>query len=205
MSDEDRDKWQRKYREGAYAARKHPSVYLQQQLSALAPPRQRALDLACGAGRNTLFLAAQGYQVDAIDIAGEALLRGQNSAAEGSLAGITWHEHDLDTGLPPGLDQYGLIIMIRYLDITLLREATQRLMQGGYVLAEVHLQTDRPVAGPGSDRFRAMPDALVEVADGLEIIDYAEGISTDPDGNAVALARLLARVGGRLTKKNAHP
>lgn len=193
MSQEDRDKWQRKYREGAYASRPHPCVYLQQQLPALAPPCRRALDLACGAGRNALYLAGHGYQVDAVDISAEGLQQGKCAAAEQGLAGIHWHQHDLDAGLPANLDRVGLVIMIRYLDMALLRAATQHLVPGGYVLAEVHLQTDVPVAGPGSERFRVAPGKLAGVADGLDVIDYSEGIITDPDGRAVALARLLAR------------
>lgn len=193
MSQEDREKWQQKYREGAYASRLHPSVYLQQHLPELAPPCLQALDLACGAGRNALYLAAQSYQVDALDIAAEGLQRGKTLATDAGLAGIRWHEHDFDRGLPPALDQYGLVIMVRYLDIVLLRVAIKRLVKGGYVLAEVHLQTDKPVAGPGSNRFRAAPGALASVADGLDIIDSFEGETTDPDGSAVALARLLAR------------
>lgn len=193
LSQEDREKWQQKYREGAYASRLHPSVYLRQQLPALAPPCLQALDLACGAGRNALYLAAQGYQVDAVDIAAEGLQRGKTSAADAGLAGIRWREHDLDTGLPPELDQYGLIIMIRYLDLALLRLATQRLAPGGYLLAEVHLQTDESVAGPGSNRFRVAPGVLASAVDDLDVIDSFEGMTTDPDDSVVALARLLAR------------
>ncbi|HDZ09483.1 methyltransferase domain-containing protein [Pseudohongiella sp.] len=193
MSHEDREKWQRKYREGAYASRHHASVYLQQHLPTLAPPLHRALDLACGAGRNALFLARQGYQVDAVDIAAEGLARGKTSADDEGLDNICWYEHDLDAGLPVRPDQYGLIIMIRYLDIALLRAATQHLVKGGYVLAEVHLQTDVSVTGPGSKRFRVAPGTLASVADDLDMIDYSEGVTTDPDGSVVALARLLAR------------
>jgi SAM-dependent methyltransferase len=192
MSDADRAKWQRKYHDGAYASRRHPSMYLQQHLPAMAPPCKRALDLACGAGRNALYLAAKGYQVDAVDIAAEGLQRGK-AAAGNSLAGINWHEHDLDAGLPDALDQYGLIVMIRYLDIALLGMASERLLPGGYLLAEVHLQTDEAVAGPASRDFRVAPGTLSGAAAGLDIIDLWEGKTTDPDGSDVALARLLAR------------
>ena len=193
LSHEDREKWQRKYREGAYTSRLHPAVYLQQQLPALAPPCNRALDLACGAGRNALYLAAQGYQVDAVDIAAEALARGRQTAKEQQLEGISWYEHDLDTGLPAQLDQYGLVIMVRYLDIALLQAASKKLAKGGYLLAEVHLRSVTPVAGPGSDRFRAAPGDLKCAAAQLDILDYFEGLAIDPDGSTVALARLLAR------------
>ena len=193
MSHEDREKWQQKYREGAYTSRCHPSDYLRQQLPALIPPCRRALDLACGAGRNALYLAAEGYQVDAVDIAAEALQRGKNAAMEQQLDGLRWYEHDLDTGLPEQLGQYGLVIMFRYLDIALLQAASQHLVKGGYLLAEVHLRTDAPVAGPGSDRFRAAPGDLERAAAAMDVIDYSEGLTSDPDGRPVALARLLAR------------
>jgi len=64
---------------------------------------------------------------------------------------------------------------------------------GGYLLSEVHLQTDQPVAGPSGAAFRATAGELKAAAAGLEIIDYSEGFTVDPDGNEVALARLLAQ------------
>ena len=194
VSHDDREKWQLKYRRGAYAGRRHPASYLQQQLPALTPPCKRALDLACGAGRNALYLAGQGYHVDAVDIAREGLQRGRAAAMEDTLAGIQWHEQDLDDGLPAALTGYGLILMIRYLDIDLLRAVCRRLQPGGYILAEVHLQSDSPVAGPSSNDFRAAPGALADVAADLDIIDCWEGITADSDGKDVALARLLARL-----------
>lgn len=193
LSQEDREKWQRKYQQGAYTSRRHPAWYLQQQLPMMTPPGKRALDLACGAGRNALYLAGQGYRVDALDIAAEALQRGEIAAMNQELDGIRWHEHDLDTGLPVWLNQYDLVIMVRYLDIALLQAAARSLVKGGYLLAEVHLRTDVPVAGPDSNRFRAEPGALKRVAAGMDVIDYFEGIVSDPDGSTVALARLLAR------------
>ncbi|MEX2332636.1 MAG: methyltransferase domain-containing protein [Pseudohongiella sp.] len=193
MSDADREKWDNRYREGAYAERGHASAYLVECLPLMQPPRARALDLACGAGRNALYLASQGFTVDAVDIATEALLRGSQAAEAASLQGINWVQQDLDAGLPGGLDDYGLIIMMRYLDITLLRAAAQQLLPGGYLLAEVHLQTDQKVAGPSGSAFRAVAGDLKTAATDLDIIDYSEGLELDPDGRQVALARLLAR------------
>ena len=58
-------------------------------------PRGRALDLACGTGRNALHLAAEGYQVDAMDISAVALERGAARAAELGVA-VNWINADLD-------------------------------------------------------------------------------------------------------------
>lgn len=230
MSEVDRQKWEKRYREGAYAALSHPSACLVQAFAVIQPAAPRpspaypsqacstpgsatdeqhcasavslstvgntipaALDIACGAGRNSHWLASHGYQVDAVDISAEALARGRQHAEAAGLTGISWHQHDLDTGLPEAFSGYQLIIMMRYLDIALLQLSVARLLPGGYVLAEVHLQSDKAVAGPSGSAFRAEPGALQRAAHGLELIDYFEGVTIDPDGRQVALARLLAK------------
>ena len=50
MSRADRKKWNERYRAGAFAERTHPSALLEDWIDRL--PLGRALDLACGAGRN---------------------------------------------------------------------------------------------------------------------------------------------------------
>jgi len=198
VSTADKQKWETRYREGAYAERTHPSVYLQHALNVMGKPLRscKALDLACGAGRNALYLAVNGFEVDAVDIASEALQRGQQAAAAASVDHIFWREHDLDQSLDPALTHYGLIIMMRYLNVPLLIDMVKRLAPGGYLLSEVHLQTDHAVAGPSGNNFRAVPGELKSATGGLEIIEYTEGLETDPDGSTVAVARLLARKPG---------
>ena len=216
MSQADKEKWDARYRDGAYATRNYPSPFLVQALKMIGTPpsNARALDLACGAGRNALYLASQGYCVDAVDISGAALQRGaraaqdraaieqlssDNTTGEGDTGevragSVNWIEHDLDLPLGPALSGYGLIIIMRYLDLDLLRTASARLLPGGYLICEVHLQCDEAVTGPSGMRVRAAPVALKAAADGLEIIEYFEGIIDDPDGSRAAVARLLGRM-----------
>ncbi len=74
MSRSDRDKWNDRYRRGAYRERSQPSVLVKEYVPDIFASQQaanggdgtlRALDLACGAGRNALYLARLGYGVDA--------------------------------------------------------------------------------------------------------------------------------------------
>src|SRR5690606_16752798 len=108
------------------------------------------LDLACGRGRNALFLARHGFHVDALDISAEALQGGREAAAAESLDDIRWTLHDLDDGLEDGLEgiaqaqQYAVAIVMRYLDLPLLQVAANRLRPGGHLLCEVHLQPALP-------------------------------------------------------------
>lgn len=198
MSDADRDKWNDRYREGAYADRDQPSLLVVEHAADIAATQRaaaepgvklRALDLACGAGRNARYLATLGYDVDAVDIAGEALARGAVLSGD---ANIRWLEHDLDLGLPRSLGDYDLILIIRYLDLSLVAAAAERLRPGGYLVCEAHLITDAAVIGPRDPAFRAAPGELRRAAATLDVVESWEGIVRDPDGRDAALARLVA-------------
>ena len=73
MSADDAERWNARYADGAYAGRTRPSQLLLQWQR--LPRVGRALDVACGAGRNALHLAGLGYQVDAVDVSSAALQR----------------------------------------------------------------------------------------------------------------------------------
>lgn len=189
MSDADREKWEKRYREGAYRARTYPSEFLVEWLPKL--PRGRALDVACGAGRNALCLAEAGYEVDAMDISAVALGRLRDAAAERGLA-VNAIEADLETAPPPA-GPYDLIVMVRYVNADLIRGVPLILSDGGCFVCEEHLETDEDVVGPSDPAFRVAPGELRELASGLEILHYSERLVTDPDGRTAALARLAAR------------
>lgn len=200
MSESDRQKWNDRYREGAYAGRTRPSTLVTEYVpdiyavhrSVTGDERPRALDLACGAGRNALYLADLGYQVDALDISSEALARGAGESQARRLP-ISWVEHDLDLGLPRGLRDYHLAVLMRYLDLSLVTAVAERLCPGGYLVCESHLATSQPVIGPRDPNFRAAPGELLGAVAGLDVAEYWEGYTQDPDGRQVALARLVAR------------
>ncbi len=188
MSAADRRKWDARYRAGAYESRPHPSAFLESCLP-LLPRQGRALDLACGTGRNALFLAGLGLTVDAVDISSIALAKGRSQAA--GLA-IDWLERDLDDGVDCST-RYDLIVNIRYVNLPLLERLVVNLNPNGLLLVEQHLRTDRPVVGPGNPAFRVRPGELKQVAKMLNVVRFEEGLFEDPDGNTAALARLAAR------------
>ncbi len=190
MSDADRHRWNERYRLGAYADREHPSPWL---LACLPrAPTGRALDVACGAGRNALHLAEWGYAVTGVDISGEALARGAWSAHGRGLV-VDWIERDLDTG--PGVEgPFDLIVLIRYVDLALLETLCRKLAPGGCLVVEEHLATERDdVAGPRNAAFRVPPGALRQAARRLDVIESFEGEVSDPDGRSAVVARLFAR------------
>jgi tellurite methyltransferase len=187
----ERDKWNQRYRDGAYEGRTHPTALLAEWLP--RAPAGRALDVACGAGRNALYLAANGYDVDALDISDVALARASQSATDRALT-IRWIAADLDetpaTALPAG--EYDLIVWVRYIQRHLMPHLIARLKPGGVLLCEQHLTSRVPVAGPTNAAFRLAPGELRRDAEGLRVVYYREGPLVDPDGRTVALAQLVA-------------
>lgn len=189
MSRADSEKWNKRYRDGAYAERTLPSAFLASWIERLPPGR--ALDVACGAGRNALYLAAQGFEVDAVDISGEALGRARDTA-QGSGLSVNWLQHDLDE--PLALDgSYQLILIIRYVNLPLVRQLTASLAPGGYLVCEQHLVTEADVIGPTNPSYRVKPGDLLDVVQPLQIHHFEEALVPDPDGRTAALARLVAQ------------
>ena len=199
MSAEDRSKWNARYAEGAYDERPHPSVFLR-DCAQLLPPPGHALDVACGAGRNAIHLARQGWTVDAVDISPVALERArQRSRQRGERLPIHYLEQDLDAGFAIA-GEYDLIVNIRYVNLPLLRSLIGRLRPGGALLVEQHLavaphlsqEEADAVVGPRNPAFRVASGGLRRLARGLEVRRWQEGLVREPDGATAALARLLA-------------
>lgn len=204
MSTQDKEKWDAKYEAGAFTSRPYPGVFLKESLDSIKKTLEevgmhapwRALDIACGAGRNTHFLSCNGFQVDAVDISATGLQRAAENTPTDAL-NINWHQHDLDHGLPTELlgehAGYHLIVMMRYVNLALLRTLPDLLAPNGYLICEEHLQTDQAVSGPKSQRFRVAPGDLETHTRPLAVEHIREGLIQDPDGEAACVARILSK------------
>lgn len=190
----DKQKWDRRYYRGFDVDRSQPSEWLLRCLSICGFPRGadlRALDVACGAGRNALYLAALGFSVDAVDISSVALAQALLAARERELR-INWIEADLDLPFRPPRS-YDLIVMTRYLNLPLLDRLLDGLKPGGWLVCEEHLQSTAAAAGPRRAEYRVAPGALAAACSRLLIHTEEEGTIRDPDGRTVAVARVLVQ------------
>ena len=105
--------WSKTLREHAdKLAHRPPNAHLMAEAAKLSPGR--ALDAGCGHGTETLWLAAHGWQVSAVDFSAAALAHGRSlaEAAGADLAArIDWIESDLATWTPePG--HYELVVCL---------------------------------------------------------------------------------------------
>ena len=204
MQQSDRQRWDKRYRNGAYAERTWPSAYLEQSMLKILPAASgaRALDLACGRGRNSLFLAHQGFVVDAVDVSAAAIAQGAYQALQ-SRQPIYWccqdvQRHNAAESWRPQ-HKYDLIIMFRFVATALLPVLVEHLQPGGHLLVEEHLQwsdTDA-VVGPSNPAFRVtsteLKQALASCSEHLQVIDEYTGIVDEPDGSQAALSRICVR------------
>jgi len=151
----------------------------------LLPGGGNALDLACGRGRHALFLAERGFTVTAIDSSSEALAQLRNEATLRALA-IETREVDLETSpeLPPS--SYDVILLLFYLQRSLLPSLREAVRPGGIAVVRTFSSAGPFPGGPANPDFVLRPGELLEVFAGWEILRHEEGIEPSSKGGSVA-------------------
>ena len=134
----DADAWNARYDTPELVWKGDPNQFLPAEVAGLAPGR--ALDLACGEGRNAVWLATQGWEVTGVDFAGVGLAKAEQLASDKGVTG-TWIAADATTWEPP--HTYDLVIVF-YLQLpadqlgAAVRTAVRALAPGGTFLLVCH-------------------------------------------------------------------
>ncbi len=163
-----------------------PTPLVQQTAAAL--PAGMALDLACGAGRNALWLAAHGWNVRAIDGADAAIHELREQAR---VRGLTVDTAIADLEAPTFHVQengWDLILDCYYLQRSLFPRIRAGVRPGGVAIAIVH------ITNPGEEPNykRAAPGELRTFFSGWEILHDYEGAPRD-SAHRCAVAEIVAR------------
>lgn len=189
---DDRERWNEKYSDDdGFDLPGDPIPELARRIDTL--PEGRALDVATGTGRNALYLAGRGYDVEAVDVSDEALERAQSRADERDVD-VEWIRADLTA---PGFDleagTYDLITVSFFAALELLPDLKEALAPGGVLVYEHHLRSSDPVEiGPSSDRHCYRSNDLLRACLDLTVLSYEERRRKVNDGTA-AVATLVAR------------
>jgi SAM-dependent methyltransferase len=179
MAEEDRVRWDAAYSsdgDSEVLEPRAPSLFARYEH--LFPTEGFALDLACGTGSTSVWLASRGLEVVGVDISSEALYRARRLAADNDVSDrCTFVLSDLDDGLPssPPAD---VIVCNMFRDQRLYRPIVERLKSGGLLAIAVLSEVG---AEPG--RFRARAGELMSGFESLSVIAGGEG-----DGRAWILA-----------------
>jgi SAM-dependent methyltransferase len=180
----DQEKWNAKYQQ----AKDKPQICAAvERFWPLASPKGRALDLAAGLGVNSIFLAEQGFAVDAVDISNVALDR-----LTGRHPQLTPICADLDhyTITPK---TYDLILNIHFLNRRLFPLIMEGLKPGGLLIVETFLEGDPQGADePACRDYLLRPNELLHAFIKLHVLFYEEKKNVPPI-RASHLATLVAR------------
>ena len=173
-----------------------PAQFLKDHVHLL--PAGHVLDVACGRGRNALFLAAQGYTVDAIDRDEQALAETAATAVQRGLTSVAVRAVDLeDPAGPPDIPaaRYDVVLVFFYLYRPLFPALLRALKPGGVLVCETFLIDNHLRRGhPRRPEFCLAHNELLHLAAGLRVLHYDEGEHADAHGGGSAFtARLLAR------------
>jgi len=152
-------------------ARRPPNAHLLREAADLAPGR--ALDLGCGHGAETLWLAAKGWQVTAVDFSPAALAQGRSMAeAAGAdiAARIDWIAGDIATwALAPG--HYDLVVCLYVHVAGSVEEMVRRMAHGVAPGGTLFLVGHRPIdpstgaATAAANQVQVSVDAAVAALD----------------------------------------
>ena len=185
----DRDRWNKRYLEGAYVSRQHPTPLLTQWIDKL--PCKNALDIACGIGRNSRFLSQYAEKVIGVDISDVAITQARELASQ--MANVQFIVADLDNGLP-FQQEFDLVLVVRYVNPELLRMLPKFLVPNGAILIEEHLRWDDPnleLAGPKNPDYRVAPGDIAQALSVLQTVHSFEGLVTDPLGEVSAVSQFI--------------
>jgi len=189
--DPDAARWDARYAAGSPWGRE-PNATIREVVTGLTPGRAR--DVAAGDGRHALWLAANGWRVDALDFSATAVEHGMQSAtllaANGDLPGsVRWEVADATTAQPEPL-AYDLVLHA-YLHlptdaaVAALRLSASGVGPGGLFLLVGHDESNLE-HGHGGPQNPAVLTAIGAVTPPLEaaglVVERAEVISRHVDG-----------------------
>ena len=191
-SDRAREKWNRRYTEhGVLPFPDRPAGWLVENRSLLiGRGGRRALDVACGDGRNALYLEQLGFDVVAVDVSDVAIEALRAAALDRGLA-VEPLQVDLEVEpLPVG--GYDAIVQISYLQRDLFGQLAGALAPGGILIVETVTRAHVDELGNSFDpRFVLDHNELLRSFPDLHVLHYREGV-VERSGRPRAVASLVA-------------
>jgi SAM-dependent methyltransferase len=169
----DATSWDDRYRGSDLVWGAGPNRFLVEEIGTMAPGT--ALDVACGEGRNAIWLAEQGWRVTGVDFSSVALDKARAFATDRGV-GVDWVRADLTNWEPPSA--YDLVIVF-YLQLSanLRRRVLSRMAEsvapGGtlLVVAHDHSNLTEGHGGPQDPAVLYRPDDVAaDVVNVLRIV-----------------------------------
>jgi len=175
----ERERWNQKYREnpGAWL---EPDPFLawafSEYIQPLFPRGGSALDLAGGAGRHSIWLAKQGWEVTLIDLSETGVELARQNA--GPLASHIHCVIDDLTQFRASQTQFDVVMGFFYLDRNIFPEIVKALRPGGVLLYKTYTTDQLKLPGGPKDAAHLLaPGELLRLVGGMRVLHSCEKVA----------------------------
>jgi len=193
--------WDDRYRGTDLVWSATPNRWVAEETAGLTPGR--ALDLACGEGRNSIYLAQRGWQVTAVDFSRVAIAKTERLAlAQQPPVTIEWRYVDATQFSEPSRFDLAMVVYLQ-LPAKQRRSAVQAawnsVRPGGLLLIIAH-HSDNLTAGVGGPQDPAVlytqDDVLADLSayEAQMVVQRAERVRRPVPGQETAALDTLVRV-----------
>ncbi len=149
------------------------------------------IDLACGEGRNGLFLARKGLPVIFADRSEPSLQTINHALMAINSESKTWlvdlEQSDIN---PFEGKQFSAVLVFRYLHRPLMAALRNAVAPGGVIIYETFTIDNRQFGRPNNDAFLLQANELKKYFNDWDILHYFEGTLANPDR---AIAQIVCR------------
>lgn len=172
-ADDDKSAWDTFYKNKNNPFGKEPITFLKQHLKNI--PKGRALVPAMGEGRNAIYLAKNGFQVEGVDISEVAV---QKALADAKLLHVNIKASAEDLNDYHFQDNYyDLIVICQFYSAALVPQFKKSVKKGGYIMFYNKLDVqDAATAGRTTtpDEFTVKSGELKEILKDFQVKEYRE-------------------------------
>jgi len=163
-----------------------PAQFLIETVDSL--PRGRVLDIAMGSGRNAIYLAGLGFEVEGVDISPEAI-KHTIEAARSVGVNVKAQVADLEADYVIAQESYDVIICFNYLQRTLIPKIKNGIRRGGMVVYETFIVDQLQFGRPRNPDYLLQHNELLDMFREFRCLRYREGVVE----NTRAIASILAQ------------
>ena len=150
-----------------------PSPFLVENIDLL--PKGRVLDVAMGRGRNAVYLASQGFEVEGVDISPEAVAAALDQARKSGVR-LKVRLEDLEKDVIIEKDVYDVIICFNYLYRPFIPTIKEALRTGGMLVYETYIVDQAQFGRPRNPKHLLKHNELLDLFRDFRCLRYREGI-----------------------------
>ncbi len=165
-----------------------PAPFLLENIALL--PKGRVLDVAMGNGRNSIYLAQQGFTVEGVDISAEAVNIALEIAQRAGVF-IKVQVADLESNYHIESGVYDVIICFSYLQRSLIPQIKDGLRKGGMAVYETFLVDQAQWGKPKNPDYLLRHNEFLDLFRDFRCLRYREGL-IENRGDKRAIASIVA-------------